>query len=61
MCSVESSEMFRSFWNHLQPDLKFINKDDDLGQRHIEIVFWFVFLPKQISSKDLSESSLFVR
>ena len=46
--------MVMSFWNHLLSDRKPINKD--LGQRHMEIVFWFCFLQNQISSKDLKES-----
>lgn len=32
--------MFRSFWNHLLPGLRSIKKDDDLGQRHKDGLFW---------------------
>ena len=57
--SAEPSEMFMSFCNHLLSDLKPVNKD--LGQRHMEIVFWFWFLQNQISSKNSKESDLFGR
>lgn len=49
--------VFRSFWNHLLLNVKSINRDDDLGQRHMEIVFRFGFLQKRLSSKDLREGS----